>query len=170
MIRPLFQKTTISFQSNLPCMLNGRPLPARTILGILLRWISHVRWIYISKYSHTGGFCLFDILGRIPNLKTCMYGESPLVYRIRYRCRMDQTDADFQFKNCRGQRHSCLTARYEPSFSRQVECSENPLLSLPPFLFLFIRKSYHTNKRWFFMDDSTLACSPRFVSQFHEWP
>jgi hypothetical protein len=88
-IRPLFRKPEIRFQSYLPSMFNGRRLPARTILDILLRWISHVRWIYISKYSHTGGLCLFDILGRIPNLKTRMHGESPLAYHIRYGCCMD---------------------------------------------------------------------------------
>lgn len=74
-IRLLFQETYIGFQNDRPSRLNGKLLPARTILDILLRWISYIRDIYIMNYTHTGAFCLFDLLGRIPQLKFCLYSN-----------------------------------------------------------------------------------------------
>jgi hypothetical protein len=74
-IPSLFRETDIVFQRNLPIMLNLRRLPARTIYNIMLRHMSYIRKIYISQDCYTRDFFVFDLLGRIPKVDHCMYGE-----------------------------------------------------------------------------------------------
>lgn len=74
---PLFQHTEICFHPILPTVLNRKQLRAVRIFEVLGLSIMHIRSVHILRCSQHGPQEVFGLLGRIPQLKRCVYVRLP---------------------------------------------------------------------------------------------